>query len=133
MLTVFRTVYAQMIRHAKSSPGLETTGFITGGEGEQTFVPITNIHKEPSKYYAWGTEETRHAFMMMDARGHKPLAFYHSHPNGKPEPSETDMAGAYFQGAHYLIALPASSQQWRATAWLCIEPGILVSDGLTIS
>ena len=94
-------------------------------------IPMKNESSQPDTQYQWGVEEMRAQFWEMDKRHEEPVAFYHSHPSGKPDPSEVDMIGALNAGMIYLIAYQGDAG-WTLSAWLCLEPGILVGEPLDV-
>lgn len=133
MLRLSADVVKEMLRWAGEYPTVEVTGMVIehGGSGLQRVRPMQNIAKDPSKYYAWDIREMGQVFKSMDRTGEWPIAIYHSHPGGKPDPSETDMQGAVMEGMHYLILYPCRDDMggpdcWHVSAWECLEPGILV-------
>ena len=67
-------------------------------------VPLTNIAKTSSHYVA-DPAELFAALRAGEAEGDDLLAIYHSHPNGRQTPSETDVKEAQYNVVH-LIALP---------------------------
>lgn len=148
MLRLQQATVATILRLAGEYPTIEVCGFVWAsgdwpGDGElQHVVPLRNTHPEPSRYYSVDAIEMTEAYRVMERAAGEPLAFYHSHPGGKPDPSEQDMLGALNTGMHYLIAYPwvpefakdqaafhgAEGPIWRLSAWECIGMQILVED-----
>lgn len=142
-----KQVHDQIIGWASKHPTIEVTGFVKRmPTGQQVHVPMTNEHPEPTKHYRWSMSEMVVEWDKMDHEMAKPIAYYHSHPNGLSEPSETDMTAALQPGLVYLIAYPESQEltsgdgpepiarvtQWQLSAWLCLEMGILVGEDLRV-
>jgi len=144
MLVLKKDTVKAVLAWAEEHPLFEVCGMVWqhNTSSLQTVVPLKNIHSEPTKYYAVDHQEMQRAYRRMAERDCHLLAFYHSHPGGKPDPSEADMEGALNVGVHYLIAYPevtelragmtrppyVSRRTWELTAWECIDMGILVQD-----
>lgn len=130
MLTLQKAAVAEILRWASQHPGVEVCGLVyRSGAGRDTVLPLRNVHPQPEKYYRTDHQDVRQAFAVMDDEGGELLAWYHSHPGGKPDPSEEDMLGAMNVGAHYLIAYPWIGHDvstWRLSTWECIAPQVLV-------
>jgi proteasome lid subunit RPN8/RPN11 len=140
MITLKRDTIKGVLKWASDHPVVEVCGMVWqhNTSSVQTVVPLSNIHSEPDRYYAIDHKEMQQAYQWMAAQDCHLIAFYHSHPGGKPDPSEADMEGALNVGVHYLIAYPdeanaypgTKSKHWRISAWDCIEMGILVGDDI---
>lgn len=115
-----------ILQWARNYPLVEVTGFVEQLETRQIVVPMKNVALTPTTDYRWDPAEMAQAFDTMDVEGGKPVAYYHSHPNGRREPSETDMRAALQPGMLYLIAYPDDAGVWRLSAWDCLEEGILL-------
>lgn len=139
VLRLHRSTVTALIGWASKHPEVEVCGLVWGTQTFQTVHPLKNVHPEPAKYYRTEPAELRAAFNRMDDEGGEPVAWYHSHPGGKPDPSEEDMAGAFDIGMYYLILFPEHTEltaglgqvigratHWQFTVWECLEPGILV-------
>lgn len=143
MLTVTKSTVTAILRWASEHPEVEVCGLVWASERpgafRQTVHPLPNIHPKPQNYYRTAPKDVREAFELMDEQGGEPLAWYHSHPSGKPDPSVEDMLGAMNTGMHYLIAYPdkelaakmrgdlfREGPPWRISAWECISTGVLV-------
>jgi proteasome lid subunit RPN8/RPN11 len=137
MLELRKDAVVDILRWAERYPTIEVTGMVAAGPTWQRVHPMSNIAREPTRYYEWSPAEMVQAYARMDVSDEQPIAFYHSHPSGKPDPSERDMEGALHVGMHYLIAYPWTREDmvlpgepnqpvWRLSTWECIEQGILV-------
>lgn len=141
MLTIARHAVEKMKTCAARFPRIEVTGFVAVGPHGQRVQPMQNVSPYPDKYYDWDPAEMLEQFNAMDRNGEEPLCFYHSHPSGKSDPSETDMIGALNVGMYYVILYPetedfcpdglcqpiATLSDWKMSVWECIEMGVLVS------
>lgn len=142
MLRLQQATVIEVLRWAQAHPTLEVCGFVWCLGEQQVVNPLRNTHPDPTRYYSVDARELAEVYRVMDQRGGEPLAFYHSHPGGKPDPSEQDMLGAMNVGMHYLIVYPwepqfskdqaafhgAEGPIWRLSAWECIGMQILVED-----
>ncbi len=102
-----REVCANLIEHARREPTRECCGLLAGREGVITHVfSAVNVAADPAKGYEIAPEEI--VGLMRDFRERKLelLGIYHSHPNGKNEPSARDIELAYYSEAIYFIVSP---------------------------
>ena len=128
MFRLQRNAYDEIIRWVEEHPTIEVTGFVKKmPSGTQVVIPMQNVAKDPAHDYAWDPAEMKEQWDLMDGQLAEPIAYYHSHPTGLAEPSETDMQYAYQTDLIYLIA-----GRGQLTAWLCLEPGILVNERLVL-
>jgi proteasome lid subunit RPN8/RPN11 len=148
MLRLNKSTVQALIREAATQPDREVCGLVWGSEGlrAQTVSPLRNIHSEPDRYYRTDPLEIKEVFDAMDLEGGSPIAWYHSHPSGKPDPSETDMAGAFDSEMLYVILYPdrelhskmageafGEEAPWRLSVWECLSPGVLVQSSYEIA
>jgi desampylase len=147
-MEITKQAYNKIIQQASRFPSVEVTGAVANNtEHEdpllQWVVPMQNVSRNPTTEYAWDPAEMKACWDNFDTLGFRPVAIYHSHPGGKPDPSETDMLNAYQVGFFYLIAYPKRVsldldstvmpvQEWAISAWECISTGILVDADLVI-
>ena len=71
-------------------------------------LPITNELHSPVRFRMDPAEQLQ-AFLQFESQGLDLLAIYHSHPNGPPHPSPTDIAEFTYPGVLYLILSPGPS------------------------
>lgn len=140
MLRLQKATLAAVKAYAEAEHDREVCGLVWAtGAGVQTVHPLPNVHSDPVHYYRTAPKDVRHAFDLMDREGAEPLAWYHSHPGGKADPSEEDSLGAFNIGMHYLIAYPEKARllagdgtflnehrMWEVSAWECLDAGVLV-------
>lgn len=70
--------------------------------------PAENIAANPATSYEVATKEIVQLMREIRAAGLEMLGIYHSHPNGRGEPSETDIATVgYPDAAYFIISLAA--------------------------
>lgn len=68
----------------------------------QAIYPVTNLLHSNVRYRMEPREQLA-AFEAIDAQGWQLVGIYHSHPAGPEQPSQTDIAEAYYPEAVYLI------------------------------
>lgn len=78
-------------------------------------VPVANVADDPERLYELDPAETVAAIEDAEARGRDVIGFYHSHPRGPVEPSETDRERATWTGSVYAIVAPEEIVAYRWT------------------
>lgn len=92
-------------------------GLLAGRKGLVTHIfPAVNVAPSPATAYEIASKEIFDCMREMRAAGLQLLGIYHSHPNGKNEPSLRDIECAYYPEAAYFILspLPAAPRPVRA-------------------
>jgi proteasome lid subunit RPN8/RPN11 len=100
-------VLQQLRNLAEAKPEYECCGLLAGGDDIITHVfPAANVTPDPAKNYEIDPREI--VRLLRDFREQKLefLGIYHSHPNGKNEPSARDIELAYYSEAIYFIVSP---------------------------
>lgn len=96
-----------MLAHARREPAVECCGILAGRDGVVTRIfPAANAAKNPATSYEIAPKEIFERMREMRAEGIEMLGIYHSHPNGKNEPSQRDIDQAYYSEAAYFIISP---------------------------
>ncbi len=106
-IQVLRDVCANLLEHARQAPAHECCGLLAGRDGVITHAfSAVNMAADPAKGYEIAPKEI--VGMMREFRKRKLefLGIYHSHPNGKNEPSARDIDLAYYSEAIYFIVSP---------------------------
>jgi proteasome lid subunit RPN8/RPN11 len=106
-IQVSRDVRSDILERARRVPEQECCGLLVGRDGVITDVfPAVNVAADPAKGYEIAPKEI--VGMMREFRERKLefLGIYHSHPNGKNEPSARDIELAYYSEAAYFIISP---------------------------
>ena len=81
--------------HARRDPRAECCGMLAGSDGLITRAfPAANAARNPATEYEIAPKELFHLTREIRAAGLQLLGIYHSHPNGKNEPSPRDIAQA---------------------------------------
>lgn len=85
----------QMIDHAAADAPHEVCGILAGHDTTvMQVIPIANIADEPMARYDLSPVETARALAEIEGKGLTWLGVYHSHPQGAPRPSQTDIREA---------------------------------------
>jgi proteasome lid subunit RPN8/RPN11 len=109
----------QLAREAKAAFPGECCGLIEGATSVLSLslskVEAVALHPAPNLAAAqdrFEIDPAIHFALLRQLRGttHEIIGCYHSHPNGRPEPSPRDMEGAGEEGFLWLIATLDSAQ-----------------------
>lgn len=104
---VLRDVSVNLREYARREPGVECCGLLAGHDGAITHVfPAANVAPDPAKNYEIDPREIVRLLREFRERKLEFLGIYHSHPNGKNEPSARDIELAYYSEAIYFIVSP---------------------------
>lgn len=108
MLVLPRSTYDGIIEHARDGEPNEVCGVLGGTHGETESEAVRalraeNVAANPRTAYEIGPEEQLDLMRAVEDDGDEVVGFYHSHPDGPPEPSATDEAQATWAGYTYLI------------------------------
>jgi proteasome lid subunit RPN8/RPN11 len=105
-----RATYDDVVYRAYDGGEAEVCGVLAGthgAEGEPSVVTRTyateNVAETPEIRYLIDPEEQLEAIEAAEDDGLGVVGFYHSHPTGPTEPSETDAARATWPGHSYVI------------------------------
>lgn len=98
--------FETMVQQALSGYPNEACGLVAGNDVRTKHLyPVENIRRSPIAYEMDPVEQLR-AMIDLEQRGWELIAIYHSHPNGPPVPSATDVEQAYYpESAHVIISL----------------------------
>jgi proteasome lid subunit RPN8/RPN11 len=100
-------VLQALIDHARQNLQSECCGFLAGRAGKITRAyPAENVAINPATNYEVAAKEIVHLTKAIRTAGLELLGIYHSHPNGKGEPSETDVATVGYPDVAYFIISP---------------------------
>jgi proteasome lid subunit RPN8/RPN11 len=104
---ILRELSMELTEHAKRDAREECCGLLAGRDGTITRVfPATNAAANPTTSYEIAPEELFRLMREIRAAGLELLGIYHSHPNGKNEPSPRDIETAYYPETPYFIVSP---------------------------
>lgn len=110
-----------VLTHASDGAPHEICGVLAGRRGDDAdrvvaHHPIQNVAVEPRTRYELDPAETVTTIERIEAAGNEVVGFYHSHPRGPHQPSDTDRAQATWTGYVYAIAVPGEGvRAWRWT------------------
>jgi proteasome lid subunit RPN8/RPN11 len=106
-LLLSRNVANELRTRSQQDPSRECCGLLAGRDGIISRIfPATNAAIDPTKSYEIALPELFQLMREIRAAGLELLGIYHSHPNGKNEPSPRDIAWAYYPDAAYFILSP---------------------------
>nr|PZN88413.1 MAG: hypothetical protein DIU54_02180 [Acidobacteriota bacterium] len=118
-----RDVRRAIVEHARADLPDECCGLLVGRLSGSTTsvvaaVPMRNVAASPVRYRI---DDRQHIDLRRFLRRFSPpllvVGVYHSHPDGRPEPSATDVAEAYYPDWTYVIVgLKGSRARIRAFA-----------------
>ena len=95
--------WCQMLEHVNHLDPEEACGLAAGADRITTRVyPVENALHSPVRFRMEPQQQVD-ALLEMEEKGWDLLVIFHSHPNGPPVPSPTDIAGATFPETVNLI------------------------------
>ena len=103
-------IVEEMLRHARSEPGLECCGLLAGVDGVITKIfPAKNALASATAYDV-ASQELFQLFRHMRDENLEHLGIYHSHPASEnvPSPRDIELAG-YPEQAYFIISLLAAT------------------------
>ncbi|MGJ3240484.1 MAG: M67 family metallopeptidase [Anaerolineae bacterium] len=108
-----------MVDHAVGVHPEEACGVIGGYAGcVEQIVLMDNVASEPCTRYELGANEQLKVLKAFEAQGLTWIGVYHSHPQGKPIPSPTDIAHAERHTPNLIhLIIGMKDQQVRLQAW----------------
>lgn len=107
-----------MIAHARRDPKVECCGLLAGRDGAITKIfPATNAAANRATTYEIDSKEIFSLMRELRVQGIEMLGIYHSHPNGKNEPSPRDIEQAYYSEAAYFIISPRDEAEKAVRAF----------------
>ena len=99
-----RSIYDEMLEHAREEAPNECCGIIGGKDGEATTLyRATNAERSPLRYTLDPNDLFRITFREIPEHDEEMLAIYHSHTASPAYPSQTDINLATYPDAIYLI------------------------------
>jgi proteasome lid subunit RPN8/RPN11 len=112
-------ILRQLIDHARQNPQVECCGVLAGCDGIITHAfPGGNIAANPATSYEVATKEIVRVMREIRAAGLELSGIYHSHPNGRGEPSDTDIATVGYPDVAYFIISPPADLEKAVRAFL---------------
>ncbi len=103
MIVIERTAYLTMLGHCQSLYPQEACGFLAGANGRLSAVYLVeNVLHSPVRFEMHPQQQLE-AMLDSEEKGLPDLVIYHSHPQGPPRPSPTDLRLAYYPDWPQLI------------------------------
>jgi proteasome lid subunit RPN8/RPN11 len=122
-MTIPKSIYDQMVDHAREEAPNECCGLIGGSDGQAvTLYRAANSEGSPLRYNLDPQDQFR-IMREMEERGQELTAIYHSHTNSPAYPSQTDINLAAYPDALYLIVSLAEGEQPLRGFWIDREAG----------
>ena len=107
-------VTATLLRDAARAGPHECCGLLLGeGATVHTAQPAANIHPHPADHFEIDPAALIAAHRAARSGGPQVLGYYHSHPNGRAEPSATDQVQASGDGRIWAIIAAGEVSWWR--------------------
>jgi proteasome lid subunit RPN8/RPN11 len=117
-IRVPKAIVDEMIAQARREPDCECCGLLAGRDGAIARIyPAANAAANPATSYEIAPKEIFERMRAMRAAGMEMLGIYHSHPNGKNEPSPRDVERAYYSEAIYFIVSPREDAKCAVRAF----------------
>ncbi len=105
-----------MMAHARAELPQEACGLLLGQPGHiQQARPARNVAENPETRFEIDPAVLLAVHRIARAERLAVIGHYHSHPNGKPEPSKRDAARAVENGQIWIIVTDAGLTAWSAT------------------
>lgn len=106
-LCVRKGAWRAMWEDARARVPEEAVGLLVGRRGcAEAAWPLANASPHPLVHYLAEPGELLAALRRADAEGLEVCALYHSHPAGRPRPSERDRAEATWRVPYVILGLP---------------------------
>ncbi|HEY6443848.1 MAG TPA: M67 family metallopeptidase [Candidatus Acidoferrales bacterium] len=106
-IRVRRGLIPELVRLAKLDPARECCGLLAGSrDAIARIFRATNVAGNLAIRYEIAPQELFSLVREIRAAGLELMGIYHSHPNGKNEPSPRDIELAYYPDTAYLIVSP---------------------------
>jgi proteasome lid subunit RPN8/RPN11 len=112
----------RMLAHAHAEAPNECCGVLLGnGEAVEEVFVGRNVHETPRTRYLMDPQDLLRMTKRQDELGWDVVGIYHSHPQTKPEPSETDKALALYPDARYVIVSLRDPGHPEVRAWRILD------------
>ena len=103
MIRIPKSIYRDMIAHARQAWPLECCGILAGKDSlVQKAFALQNAERSPVRF-SIAPQDQLIAFEEMEKESMEMLAIYHSHPQTIPFPSETDVKLAFYPDVSSVI------------------------------
>jgi proteasome lid subunit RPN8/RPN11 len=109
----------QILDHARQGYPYEVCGLIGGRDGvAESVVPVPNASVTPRIRFDMERQGMVDAIIRFQRAGREVIGIYHSHPDGKADLSESDIAQATWPDAiNVVVGLSAEQDEIDLQAW----------------
>lgn len=115
-VTIFSDVAEKILRLCAAAHPLEACGLLVGhGDRIEEAIPAPNVAADPSRAFEIDPATLLRVHRAAREGGCELLGWYHSHPNGRPDPSPDDAAQAVEEGRLWLIVANGAFRAYRWT------------------
>lgn len=113
-LEVTSGTIATLLEEATRAHPRECCGLLLGKDRRVAMArPAANVHPEPERHFEIDPKALIAAHRAQRAGGLEVLGYYHSHPNGRAEPSPEDRMQASGDGRVWAIIAGGEVTWWR--------------------
>jgi proteasome lid subunit RPN8/RPN11 len=133
VLTISRSLYDQVVAHARADHPDEACGVLAGPAGTdrpERFIAMMNAERSPT-FYRFDSSEQFRVWREMDDRDEEPVVIYHSHTATEAYPSRTDISYASEPQAHYVLVSTRDEQQTEFRSYR-IADGVVTEEPVTV-
>jgi desampylase len=124
---ISRALHDRLIDLAAAAPHQEVCGLLFGLPGYVVDILETcNVSNAIDNSFEIDPQNLIMAYKAERAGGPKVIGHFHSHPNGRLEPSSRDIAATAGDGALWLIIADGCVGAWLSTAPSALQPTSLV-------
>lgn len=110
-------LHAQLLSEARAAYPHECCGLIFGDDRAiHCIQPVANVSDDPARAFEIDPAPLIAAERAMRIGGERLIGHYHSHPNGRTEPSPCDAESAAPDGRLWLVIADDQITAWRAAA-----------------
>lgn len=108
----------EIIAHAHQDKPYEACGMLAGKTNQVLqVIPMQNIASDPKHRFEIDPIDLSRHLPQIESEGLSLLGFYHSHPNGDPIPSATDIKESTYPNTIQLI-VGLKTKQAKLGAWM---------------
>jgi proteasome lid subunit RPN8/RPN11 len=117
MLWLTNAQSESIVQHALRDTPHEACGILAGSrERVERIIPVANVAPDPQHHFRLDDQALANWLFTLPREGLSIVGFYHSHPNGHPIPSQTDIQQAAYPDLMWLI-VGLKGGQPRLAAW----------------